>query len=565
MANQTSTLLTTGNGYKKIRISNADYSSLFKSNLNRAAASGLQSKSSTKNENQVIVITSLRGAFSPDIPAWVRDEVFDDMGLNQSTISDTELDEPIDPITIDLSAIEIIHDMETQRSAQSKLATKSFNPVDMICPKKWHDETKEKSYDISQIQDIANESYDSNTDNKNKNKNKHQLTASLNGKIAGHGTATAKIFYAIKKRCGIPYKAKFKKADFTTDIDMNGALNVKGATTYIYKDKIFEKHLTLWRSEYEWWIYFFEFKLDLEAAIDLGVDVNATASSEFEVQYLNKGKLGITWTCTRKKCQKTRNENTLRLKNNAPLESFQTSAKINVTPYMDTNFTADLNMYWNAIDIARGKIGVVAALPINIYAYYGNKCSDADADGRQETVDGLLLDAYAELYSYLNIELFNKKSNYAISLFAAVDGYTIDKHYSGTLYTEKKFKATVYRKLVLFKDLLSSGSSILDPVINTEPMIPNQSTIGISTRSCYPYEDAVTYEIDWGDGSDRYIGSDSNVSHTWKDYGPYIISARMTKDSFSRRINSNWTKIKVYVSPDGKTMYYPWLVPVISN
>jgi hypothetical protein len=539
--------------FKRMKISNDEYKSLYEISTKNSFTAN---KSPSVATNETVSIRTLQGVLDADLPSWLQDEFLEESGFTSwLQVTPNDLIKPIDTTIVDidsLNEVSALNGKELQSITSTKLNSSTtgivFTPQGWFCSKKWKDKSKTFNLDINENRkQIFN--YDENG-----------VTAGLDGVFEGNGTLDAQIFYKIKTRCGIPYKAKFVHADIATDITLGGQVGLAGYAAYKLETSLASHHINLWHYEYDWWVYFFEFELELDLNIDLGVDLKVEASAGFETSHNVGGYSKVDWRCDSSDCRKTRNDVNLTFQVEDNI-SYAAQVKVELTPFVDTNFVADLDLYWGAIQIAKAKVGVVAALPITLFGYYGNQCSDANNDGKNELVDALLISVDAEIYGYLKIELLSKEWVYDLE----IDILGWNKRKSGDLYTELDFEASILNKNIYYKDFITGGSSVMEPAMILPNIVKTEGAIIINNRSCYPFSDSLTYEIDWGDGSENYVGSGGLINHTWLNNGDTTVKTRMVNDISGRTFEGRWVEKRVNVSYDGSTPYYPWLIPIIAN
>lgn len=544
---------------KRIKINNQQYNDLFETdvmNISRQYSQQSVSAASAARTNESVVVHTLRGVLEAGFPRWLEDEFLEDAGFTDwSEVSEEQLNTPIDRTVIDIDALREVSQLNgvnlmgivTTSNVQLN-SDIDVTPQGWFCGKKWKNKENVFTRQIDKKQEKL-ASY-----------NKNGIDAGLNGLYEGKGTFKAGIYYKVKTRCGIPYKAEFVRAAIDVDAVVKGQMGLDGYAKYKYEDNTIKHQIPLWSYKDGWWVYFFQFELELDLNMDVGVDLKVEAATAFKTTHEVGGTAKVSWTCTRDKCQKTRNDVNFNF-NLVEKQNYSAQVRVEVTPYVDTNFAADLDMYYGAIQLAKAKVGIVAALPVTLFGYYGNMCSDANGDGQNEYVDALLMDVTAQIYGYLKVQLGSKA--WLADLKINVAGWDVhDKQI--TLYTEKDFKPTIFTKNLYYKDFISGGSSVMEPAMNLPAIVKTEGAIILSSRSCYPFQDALTYEIDWGDGSPNYIGAGGRISHNWLRNGNTTVRARLLSDAADRSFVERWTEKRVNVSPDGIAPTYPWLVPVLS-
>jgi len=91
--------------------------------------------------------------------------------------------------------------------------------------------------------------------------------------------------------------------------------------------------------------------------------------------------------------------------------------------------------------------------------------------------------------------------------------------------------------------LVLGESSALSPLIagNTSPVADYPSTYTLQMRPCYPYNDPIAYQVDWGDGSSPSVSdtapphSGNSISHTYHGKATYSLLGTPLKDQHGRK------------------------------
>ena len=510
--------------YQRIRIDNNKHQLLFqedlaKSNLPLAV---LNQASST---NEVVVINNLRGVLEADLPQWLQLEFLQEAGYSSwSEVPDATLDLPMETTAIDMDATHTVSLVNGIKSG--------------ICSKKWKHKQRDFSYTI----------------NSNKNHshtyNQGDATAGIETLFDGDGSLKGTVYYKLKKRCGFYYKAAFKHADIDVDVTIGGKIGVEGYAYRRINKKFAEQTLTLWDYELNFWASIFQFELELDSKIDLGISLDVELQAAFASEHDIDGYAHISFHCTRKGCDTTRDDVNLEFELNEQINA-QVQVDIKLTPYRDLNFNADLDMYWGVVQLVRAKAGIVFALPVRYFNYRGNMCSDADGDGNNEAVAAWLLDINAEVYSYLKYGFFNSESR-IVGLGIDISGWDQHTRNNGW-YTEQGFQTEVSIKNIKYKDILE-GSSVMEPKLTLPDTMSTNGAMVLDTRSCYPFNSRVTYHIDWGDGT-SYTGHGGLIAHQWQNPGDYTVRARLVSDAVGREFVERWTQKTINISDDNEQPY----------
>ncbi|MFK7886563.1 MAG: hypothetical protein AB8G16_06805 [Gammaproteobacteria bacterium] len=536
-------VLEESEGYQRVRVTDAEFVDLLEDEFSSAEGvllkAGKTRAARTPNQ-EMHVIKTLRAAYQANLPDWVQEDILEDYGFTSwGEVSDSQLDETIETLVISLDLVDYINDLDEDTNKNS--AQKWF------CSKKKSARTKNISKTI-------------NADKQNLfSYNNHGVSANLEADYIGSGSFKVDVHYYKHKRCGITYKLSFNYADIKVDADLGGEIGLTGEVAYSSSRKILQNRLTLWEHDTGFWAWIIYFDVDMEVGIDVGVQIDVEASATLNTRYDIDGEVGLTWKCTSSGCTKTRHDADIGYTGTL-YDNYAFQAKLEVTPYADTNFSADVDIY-GLIDMAEAKLGVVTAVPITYFGYYGNACSDANGDGTNELVTASLIDVRLEVSAYLSCEFFG--ANCTIPIDLNLGGFDVSTEID--IYTEEGENFSVYRKHLYFNDFINGSPSIFDPVVSIPPVVALDGGAQIGRRSCQPFtEDGSRVEIDWGDGSDNYLGSIGAVAHEWTGLGDTTVRVRTITDEFDRDVSSEWVTKRVNVSPDGQYPFRPWLVPVMS-
>jgi hypothetical protein len=293
------------------------------------------------------------------------------------------------------------------------------------------------------------------------------------------------------------------------------------------------------------WVYFLQFKFDLNGNAGFGVNVESKGISDIKTKHIFKTKMKYEWNCTPLGCQENKlNKFSFKFIPSIELES---KSKVTVTPYMDLNTSVEIKLY-SSLPVVKVQTGVIAQLPLTMYKYTSNMCSDVNFDGKNEKVKLSIFDANAQLFSYLKYELLD--TTYINNIDLGLDGWKTNKKslrelndvfeidYSLELFMEKM---SLYSKNIYSRGL---ESQIIEPVFDIfdsndsnsifHYLADNSRGIFIEPRSCYPFSDEITYRIDWGDGSEIYEGKGGFILHDWIGKKPYTVKVQMLNDAIGR-------------------------------
>jgi hypothetical protein len=182
--------------------------------------------------------------------------------------------------------------------------------------------------------------------------------------------------------------------------------------------------------------------------------------------------------------------------------------------------------YLYSDSFAYAQAGIRAYLMGDLWGYYGNRCGDADGDGRFETVEALTFDL-----------------DWQLKVVGQAD----------TLLTSEWRKDiwTSPRWHVQFWDVLGgAGSRALTPVLkgSGQAAANKPRNYQAAMRSCWPYADAVDYELDWGDrGVPQLLAglpvTGGNAAHTWPGRGSTTLRLTALGDAHGRKLGKTTTRV----------------------
>jgi hypothetical protein len=205
--------------------------------------------------------------------------------------------------------------------------------------------------------------------------------------------------------------------------------------------------------------------LDLKAAIDASVTYNSSQTSVGAFDY----------TCTFSGCKGTSSFT----QNGAPSSQPITGG---VSGHIEPKPWAELAIRAALYDerLAYVQLGLRPYLLGDLWGFIGNNCGDANADGVFEDVHALTFD----LDWLLSV-------NFRGAFLQDPAHHPAKPH---------ELLRTA-RSHILFKDLI--GSNALEPMLVGPASVPvnTAQTFRGRMRTCWPYNDDVTYQLDWGDGT----------------------------------------------------------------
>jgi hypothetical protein len=186
------------------------------------------------------------------------------------------------------------------------------------------------------------------------------------------------------------------------------------------------------------------------------------------------------------------------------------SGKILIRPWVQ----GALRVYLYSDSVAYGQVGLRPAIDLDLFGYAGNQCGDANGDGTNEWVAGTSLD-----------------SAFRLDLTAKV--YALGGDWD-----------TSYNLLHRHLGFWTGGGENppWSPMLRVSSTSERTATIVAGNRPCWPYTEALNYQVVWGDGvvepATRAPGTHSFV-HTFPGRGTYPVTFNLLNDARGRNIGTS--------------------------
>jgi hypothetical protein len=472
----------------------------------------------------LLVITTVKGLITTGLPDSYIQKKLNEYGY-QYPANYSDYGKDIGPLIVDPIGVDKVFNTTSSSIDQSGL----FSCSDKNGSESFHmdvgNKNMSKSYDVN-----------SNVD----------VTANIG--LGASGKVEVEVFYKEDRSffsgC-LTYDVDYKYHSIKSKVNfIDTSVNLSGSVKYKYEKNLFSGDYKLATYGGSFWVWIVEFDWEVGVGIKLDVDLIAEAKATIAYEGKINGNMDIFWKC--------RNTNCTPLKKDiididfSPNEQLLYSLELDIIiePKLTIYAYADLDLYFGILDVVRAEVGVVLAAPLRFYAYRGNNCSDADGNGYNETVNGMFIDWNAELYAYWNVGLFNSSGitqQISFGIGGWEDIYSIDTVIGG--------RVPILRKHLLFIDLLNPISTIFTPVIGggDDAKRTMATSFNIKPRSCYPFHQAVTYNVNWGDGTSETISTSSSgkvISHTWSQLGSKNISVTLNKDTYGREFGSSYNTVR---------------------
>lgn len=260
--------------------------------------------------------------------------------------------------------------------------------------------------------------------------------------------------------------------------------------------------------------------LGFDLPLSIGLDLSARLAATGRYTANQAASYSLSYVCTTSGCTGSR---TYQLP--TPVFTVGLSGSVEISPWADVG----LRGYLYTAEFASAKIGFRPYLRGDLWGYLGNDCGDADADGSPDGVRALTFDLDFEPTVNREFIFFGKDS-------------------FGQLWTGG-------RRHLLFRDLTTSTamSPMFAGAASTGVATP--TTYSLSMRRCWPYSDAVSYRMEWGDGSvSQGSGSPTaatELTHAWTGPGTYAANAVSVSDAHGRSLGRATARAIEVRAPSG--------------
>lgn len=521
-------------------------------------------------KSPVLIIETLEGLQNSALPSWKKLQILNTYGYDSwSSVPAVQMDELVEPYIVD------IHQLGQLIWVQNRLAGNTLNqenPFTVVQAQGWWADTWEDIKDAGQdaidaIEDVVTSpvcpgewrssvkavSFPIDYQNTpSASKGGDNFAGEITSTLDISGTLDGELFYnEYRQDCGgIKFDTdwKYVQTDFEVVADLQGTIGTSATVGFELNKTVWDEKIYLLQGAYSTFLGPVELGFTYAVGIDLALDVSAQALAQFQLNSARDidGHVNIEMTCTKGSGCKTLKSDTnfdfLESPNTSVDSSF--SVKVTVTPSADLWANANFGLYWDIVDLADVTVGVEASVPATWWYYQGTTCSDIDGDGKNDYAEANILDVSAELQAYINWNLLNDGywGNIPLESFGWKKKYDWDTGYQLDGLSDERITKNIY-----FKDLNGAGgSTVLMPKLNAFPELGYGSSIGLNKRSCYPFADEITYEVDWGNGSlSSVIGETAKIPYTQE--GTYNVRVRAKKDAQGRSLNSAWTNRVVSV------------------
>lgn len=260
--------------------------------------------------------------------------------------------------------------------------------------------------------------------------------------------------------------------------------------------------------------------IKLSLPISVGLDLKASLDASITYSSAQTSLGAFDYTCTFSGCNGSASFNQTGAPNTQPITA-GVSGHLEPEPWAEVAVRASL--YDDRIGYVQ--LGVRPYLLGDLWGFSGNNCGDANGDGVFEPVRGLTFDLDWQLALNLRAAFFQDPKTHPAKPLEL---------------------ARTQRRHLGFNDLI--GSSALQPMLigPASVAIDTSQTYRGTMRRCWPYDDEVSYTLDWGDGaSDPASGTPSTLfalDHTWTSPATRTLALTALRDTHGRNLGGVTTR-----------------------
>ena len=246
----------------------------------------------------------------------------------------------------------------------------------------------------------------------------------------------------------------------------------------------------------------------LNVPVEVGVNASASATASIKGKAQANGK--FDYTCTTSGCTGTRSFSAGFTPDGEP--QFLASGRAKIQPWVQ----GSLRVYLYSDELVYAQVGVRPSVELDLFSYVGKGCGDAFKQGAEDDVVGSSLD------SSLHVELTAK-------------AFAFGKDWNMTPYD-------VFSKHLGFWRV---GGKLPPwaPVLTRNGVDSYDGSMIATARTCWPYKDAITSTVAWGDGSTESAvvtpGTQTKLSHHFPGKGNYPITGTFTTDAQGRTLGGS--------------------------
>lgn len=499
-------------------------------------------------DKDILVVTTVRGLTSYGLPQAYVQKKLQENGYTYP-VSSSKMNDGIGPIVIDVEAVNGIfgaggplsHSPASKNAGLASAQSFKFTPSPQSCG----DKHRSKAFELA----VSNDSFSKNTSIGS------FADLGVNLGLGATGEASIEVFYkedrsywSLCQTYDVDYKHHIIKADVDF---VNTTLGLSGSVYKRYEKNLYKQEIPFFRQRGDFWVWIVQFEYKIEFGTRLSVDLIAEARATLAYEAEIDGKVDIEWKCVNTDCDPLKPD-VINL-DYTPRDDLQygVEASITLDPSLTAYVNADLDIYWGLLDIVEAEAGVKVSAPLTLWGYYGNTCSDGNNDNVNEVVEGVSADWVAKVDAYWRIGAFNSQGQIR-SISFSLPGW-------GTVYEyDLEYKKSVwkYRKHLWFNDFLNP-STTFTPVLNSaRPVARNNALMNVKLRSCYPFDQKVAIDVDWGDGTRQRVNTSPDglvLNKNWASTGIKNVTLTLIDDEFGRDFGAPYSTVaQVIVTETGE-------------
>ena len=305
-----------------------------------------------------------------------------------------------------------------------------------------------------------------------------------------------------------------------------------------------------------------DIKLGAHLELVLGIKLEAEAQVRFEStvteDYSINGNYLIEVHCYREEAtgnDKCESEDTSNLGFDVVDHQprVQTSLDVTVTPWAELRLSAaaDLAIISDLlrISIIEGTFGIIVELPTRLHWTAGNACSDGNGDGQNEYTEVLFVDIQMVISAYWDVQLLKDHVSAWKTGLEFIGSDKIEEKVGGALDDLFSFdgRQQVFAKHLYFDTLNEADNTPFSPVLQHVGQFDRgngleEGVVIEGTRTCYPFNSPVEYEIDWSQHNDDVtrVSETGFVAYDWPDASTNgdQIEVRIVRDDFGRSFDA---------------------------
>jgi hypothetical protein len=308
----------------------------------------------------------------------------------------------------------------------------------------------------------------------------------------------------------VTYGTRFDGADVSGSGQIQQGANLSGTLSYAHEWKWDVAEIKLGG------VLFFvgpvPVYLDFRLPIEAGVGLAASATGTVQYNGAQTGTGSFHAGCSLNSGCSGGGSWNLSAPPGQPIVNGSLSARVKATPWVDVGFRVSL--YHE--DFVYVQAGLRPGLVGDLWAYHGNTCGDADGDGANETVNALTVDVDGEL-----------KVTAKAAFLKTVAAHEWDDLFHWTRH-------------ILFAKLIGDESA-LSPLLTgpAAPVAGSSQSYALRMRSCWPYDDKVSYSLAAGGVTSTTQGpahENASVGVTFPAAGPATLTGLAIRDEHGRTL-----------------------------